>query len=150
MKCPHCKCEMMPWAHVRIRACVECGALWESENDVLFVPRRTRPAVPVELPDAEGWWWFWSLPDDEWRCARVFYHGERQVSYVFAFSNSGAVCQPGRYVRAEPPIVASPPEPSPKEDAEWLRQYVSGVFIAPHTKARAERIAARLERLKEE
>jgi hypothetical protein len=74
--------------------------MWDGISS--FIPKRSQPQTPLELPTENGWYWMWSESDGKWKlksCTPVAHWGK------------------GRYVRAVPPIVAKAVD----EDAEWLR-----------------------------
>lgn len=142
MKCPNCENDayaVIGSAAMRrniLQQCRKCGTSWD-EHGWSLVPERSRPVVPVELPTESGLWWRMSYPPDVLDVA--FDRSQPRIN------GTDIVLGRDRYVKATPPIVAKPPEPTAAEDAWHLRHIAANVHMSNVQKSQLERIAVRIE-----
>lgn len=147
--CPNCGSEDLDCIHgyeIKRLWCTDCGSLWwqGSNSGDLYVPRRSQPAEVLELPDADGQWWYYPK-DGEPAVFNVKFLDSAPAQPVFCMSHNP--CLKGRYVRCIPPIVKPPVRDA---DAEYLQYFLyrlcKGSTTPTGWEERFRQIITRLER----
>lgn len=116
--CPNCGSEDLDFLRgyeIKRLWCTDCGSLWwqGSNSGDLYVPNRSLPAEVLELPDADGQWWYYPK-DGEPAVFNVKFLDSAPAQPVFCMSHNP--CLKGQYVRCIPPIVKPPVRDADDED----------------------------------